>query len=195
MSNSSQKTRRMVITAIMLAVAAVLSMIKVVQMPLGGSVTLLSMLPIALVSIMYGKRWGFVTAFLYSLIQLFLDLGAVMGWGLSPIVLIGCILFDYLLAYTALGISGLFSNKGVKGICLGVFLALLTRFVCHFISGVLLFSSWCPEGWNCAVYSICYNGAYMLPEMVCTMIGSSVLFKLPQFQKLMLSENKKTTVG
>lgn len=177
--------KRMVITAIFIALATVLSLIKVYELPLGGSITLLSMLPIAMLSIEYGVKWGFVSAFLFSLIQLALGIGEVMSWGLTPLVLVGSILFDYIFAFTAIGISGIFRKKGITGICLGIALGLAIRFVSHFISGSFLFASWCPEGWNPYIYSICYNGSYMLPEMIFTCIGASVLFKLPQFKKIM----------
>lgn len=188
MNTQRTNTRRMVLTALLISLATVLSMVKVLKMPLGGSVTLLSMLPVAMLSIEYGVKWGLSSAFLYSLVQFYLDFGEVLGWGLTPTVLIGTIIFDYVLAYTALGISGVFRNKGVKGICSGIFLALLIRFICHFISGAILFANWCPEGWNIVLYSICYNGAYMLPEMVVTMIGASVMFKLPQINRLMCGD-------
>lgn len=185
MNTQKTNTKRMVLTALLISLATVLSIIKVIKMPLGGSVTLLSMLPIAMLSIEYGMKWGISSAFLYSIVQLCLDFGEVLSWGLTPMVLIGTIVFDYVLAYTALGISGAFRKKGVKGICIGIFIALLIRFISHFISGAILFASWCPEGWNIVLYSLCYNGAYMLPEMIFTMIGASVMFKLPQINKLM----------
>ena len=185
MKTQSTRTKRMVLTALLISLATVLSLIKVWKMPLGGSVTLLSMLPIAMMSIEYGIKWGLSSAFLYSIVQLCLDFGEVLSWGLTPAILIGTIIFDYVIAYTALGISGVFRSKGIKGICCGIFIALLIRFISHFISGTILFANWCPEGWNTALYSICYNGAYMLPEVIVTMIGASVMFKLPQINKLM----------
>lgn len=183
-----KNTQRMVTTAIMLALATVLSMIKVYELPLGGSITLLSMLPIAMLSIQYGVRWGLVSAFLYSVIQLALGISAVLSWGLTPQVLVGSIFFDYIIAFTVIGFSGLFRNKGVVGICGGIALSLGLRFICHFISGWILFDTWCPEGWNVVLYSICYNGSYMLPEMIFTMIASSILFKLPQIRRLMAGD-------
>lgn len=187
-NKQSEKTKRMVLTALLISLAAVLSMVKVLKMPLGGSVTLLSMLPIAMLSIEYGTKWGLSSAFLYSIVQFGLDFGEVLSWGLTPAVLIGTIVFDYVIAYTALGVSGAFRDKGIKGICSGIFVALLIRFVSHFISGTILFASWCPDGWNVVLYSICYNGAYMLPEMVVTMIGASVMFKMPQINRLMAGD-------
>ena len=188
MKKQNTNTKRMVLTALCISLATVLSMVKVWKMPLGGSVTLLSMLPIAMLSIEYGIKWGLSSAFLYSVFQFFLDFGEVLSWGLTPAILIGTIIFDYLLAYTALGISGVFRSKGLKGICSGILISLLIRFTSHIISGTILFANWCPEGWNALIYSICYNGAYMLPEMIATMIGASVMFKLPQINKLMCGD-------
>lgn len=177
-------TQQLVTSAVMIALAAILSLIKVWTMPLGGSVTLLSMLPIVLISIRYGVKWGFVTSFLYAIIQIFMDLGSLMSWGMTPATWIGCLVFDYLVAYGILGIAGLFREKGIKGICTGITLALVFRFVSHFISGSIFFDIWCPEGWNVYWYSICYNGAYMLPELIFTLIASVLLFRLPAWRDL-----------
>ncbi len=189
MNNKKTNVKRLVLTAVLIGLATVLSLIKVYQLPLGGSITLLSMLPIALISIEYGIGWGFVGAFAYSLIQFGFGIAdGLFGWGLSPIAVVGCILFDYILAFTALGIAGIFRKKGAFGICTGVFIAVVCRFVFHLLSGVLIFGSWVPEGWaNPWVYSIAYNGSYMLPELVFTMIGAVILFKTPQFAKLVES--------
>lgn len=178
-----RNTHRMVLTSILVALAAVLSLIKIYKLPLGGSITLLSMLPVSMLSIIYGYKWGFASAFLYAVIQLALDFGEVMSWGLTPQVFVGAIVFDYLLAYTALGFSGAFRDKGVKGIMGGIALGMVIRFLSHFISGTILFAHWCPEGWNVAWYSVCYNGSYMLPEMIFTIIGASALFKTSYIEK------------
>jgi thiamine transporter len=168
----------------MIALATVLSLIKIYQLPLGGSVTLLSMLPIVYLSVSYGLGWGFFSAFIYSLIQLFLDLAAVSSWGLTPAIFIGCIMFDYILAFTVLGISGIFKKKGAWGVFFGVCIALALRFVSHFLSGVILFRSYdvfnSPE-----LYSLVYNGSYMLPEMIFTATGAALLFKNKAIQKLL----------
>lgn len=178
----------MVTTAVMLALASALSLVKIWQMPFGGSITLLSMLPVAMLAIEYGPKWGFAAAFLYSLIQMALDLGSIMSWGLTPLVFVGTILFDYMLAFTSLGCAGLFRKKGSRGICAGIAMGLSLRFVCHFISGTVLFASLCPQGWNPALYSIVYNGSFMLPEMVLTMVASVVLFRTPQIRKIMAGD-------
>ena len=121
---------------------------------------------------------------MYSLAQLALDAGAIGTWGLTPQGLVGTIIFDYLVAFTVLGFAGLFRTKGVGGYIGGISLAMAMRVVSHVISGVIFFASWAPEGWNPFIYSICYNGAFMVPEAVFTFIGAIVLFKEPHTAKL-----------
>ena len=187
-TKGSTNVKRLVLTAVLIGMGTALSLIQLWKMPLGGAVTLLSMLPIALISIEYGIGWGLFGAFVYSLLQLALDLSAVLSWGLSPVAVVGTICLDYILAFTAIGLSGMFRKKGIPGICTGIFIALFTRFVCHLISGTIIFDVWMPEGWaNPFVYSVCYNALYMLPEMALTMIGAVALFKAPGFNRLMSS--------
>lgn len=174
------KTTALVECAVMVALATVLSMIKVYQMPLGGSVTALSMLPVCLFALRWGIGWGLLAGGLHAVIQMGLDLGAVVGWGLSPVALVGCIVLDYLLAFTVLGLAGVFRKKGKWGMFLGIMLALALRFVCHLASGTLIFDIWLPEGWaNPLWYSVCYNGSFMLPELVLTALGAFALLKVP----------------
>lgn len=178
------KVQKLTLSAVMIALSTVLSLVTIFHMPLGGSVTLFSMLPVCLLSIMYGCRWGFLCAFVYSLTQLALGIGEVAGWGLTPAALIGCILFDYLLAFTALGFAGIFRKRGVPGYIAGIALAVFLRLVSHFISGTIFFASWAPEEWNPVLYSLAYNGAYMLPEFAFTVLGAILLLKEPHAAKL-----------
>lgn len=178
------RTERLVTTAVMIALGTILSLIKVFKAPMGGSVTLLSMLPMALISIKYGAKWGFFGSFVYSLVQLMLDLGEVMGWGLTPVVLTGTIFLDYILAYTSLGFCGIFGKQNSISVIKGICLAMVLRFLCHFVSGALLFSTWAWDGWNVYLYSFCYNGLYMLPEMIFTAIGGALLLRIPSVKRL-----------
>ena len=117
----TSNTYKLAVCAIMVALGAVLSLVKVVQMPFGGSVTLLSMLPCAMVSIMFGLKWGFAAAFVESVVQLAfgVTMDGILGWGLTPAMLIGTLLLDYILAFTVIGFAGIFRNKGYIGICVG----------------------------------------------------------------------------
>lgn len=176
--------KKLTMSAVMIALSTVLSLVTVMKMPLGGSVTLFSMLPVCMLSIMYGCRWGIVCTFIYSLGQLALDIAGVAGWGLTPVAFAGCVVFDYLAAFTLLGLAGMFRAKGVPGYIAGIALAVALRMVSHIISGVIFFSSWAPEGWNPFVYSLAYNGAYMVPEFIFTFAGAIILLKEPHAAKL-----------
>ncbi len=182
---TNSKTEKLVTSAVFIALATVLSMIKVYQLPLGGSVTLLSMLPVCLLSLKYGIKWGFACSFLYGAIQLGLSLGEVMSWGLDVRMWIGCIVFDYLLAYGILGLAGIFRNKRMPLMLTGVGLSVFLRFVSHYISGAIFFDIWMPEEFNNPYfYSLVYNGSYMLPEMIFTIIGAGAVFGVPVIRKL-----------
>lgn len=185
---SHTNTKKLVTCAVMVALATVLSLIKVYDLPLGGSITLLSMLPICVISLKYGLKWGLASAFVYSLFQFFLDLHKIMSWGLTFKMWVGSIIFDYLIAFTIIGVAGIFRKKGLTGIVGGVSLALVLRFVSHFISGCIFFGIW-SEWDNIYWYSLAYNGSFMLPELIFTIIATIALFKVPQTRKILLSDD------
>ena len=174
--------------AIMVALASVLSLIKIPQLffpNLGGSITLFSMLPICVIAIKYGPKWGFGTAFVYSAMQLLfgITLDGVLGWGLSAAFLVGTIFFDYLIPFTALGFAGSFRNSGTPGIMTGITLALLIRWASHIFSGVIFFASWSP--WeNPFIYSLAYNSVYMVPELILTIAGAVLLYRVKALHKI-----------
>ena len=174
---------KLTLSAVFVALSTVLSFIKVYELPLGGAVTLLSMLPVIMASCMLGTKWGLGTAFVYSLVQLMQGIaGGLFGWGLTPTALIGAIVLDYILAFTVLGLGGIFAKKGFVGIVCGTAMALTLRFLCHLLSGAIIFDIWC-EWKNVWLYSLCYNGSYMLPELITTVVGVAILFNLPQIKK------------
>lgn len=191
---TNDKLIRMLEGAMMLALATVLSCIRVFKLPWGGSVTLLSMLPIVLFSIRRGVGSGLIVSVLFSLIQFGQGiLDGIFGWGLTPGMLIACILLDYLLAFSVLGIAGLFRKKKLPGQIAGIVLAVSLRFLCHFLSGAVIWHSF-GQLWgdffteNTVLYSLGYNGAYMLPELIFTIAGAVVLFQVPQTRRLLLTE-------
>lgn len=197
MSSSSNQTAKkrfistqtLVECAIMLGLATVLSMIKILQMPLDGSVTLLSMLPITLVSIKYGLKIGLPVAFLYSLIQMAMGLPAALGWGMTVEAIIGMIFLDYILAFSVLGAAGFLRTKGVPGYIAGITAALTARFIFHFLSGIIIFAQWAVESplnptGDPVLHSIFYNGAYMLPELGFTLAGAILLLRAPYVRKM-----------
>ena len=185
------KTRKLVEGAVMVALATVLSFIRVFQLPWGGSITLLSMLPIVVYSIRWGIKDGFLVSFVFALIQFFQGIGdGVFGWGLTPGMLVACIILDYLGAYTILGIAGFLRSKGKSGALIGVTVAIALRCIFHVVSGVVIWHSF-GQLWgdffteNEWLYSLCYNGAYMLPELLFTLVASIILFSIPSTRKLL----------
>lgn len=176
--------------AAMVALATALSFVRIIKLPWGGSITLLSMLPIVLFSIRRGIKNGMVVSLVFALIQFAQGImDGLFGWGLSPLMLIACILLDYLLAFSVLGIAGLFRKQGIVGWIIGIVIAVGLRFVCHFLSGVVIWQSF-GELWegftisNPILYSFIYNGCYMLPEMIFTVAGAVALLKTPVGKQL-----------
>ena len=138
---TNKKLYAMVECAIMVALAAALSMIKIIRMPFGGSVTLLSMLPIMIFGLRWGQPWSIMCSVLYSLVQMALDLSEVFTWGLTAKAFIACIILDYLLAYSVLGVVGFAANRSGPAAVAGITVSLLLRFLVHFTSGVVLWHS------------------------------------------------------
>jgi len=191
---TSTKTKVLVEGAAMVALATVLSYIRVFKLPWGGSITLLSMLPIAIFSIKRGIKAGFAASFAFALLQFGQGvLDGLFGWGLTIGMLIACIVLDYIGAYTVLGIAGIFRKKGMAGWITGIVIAVVLRFLFHFFSGVVIWGSF-GELWggfyteNTYLYSFVYNGCYMLPELIFTVIGAVVLLKLPQTRRFIINE-------
>jgi thiamine transporter len=160
LTNTKEKisVKALTYSAIAVAIAFVLSTIKIVELPQGGSITPFSMFPIILIGYFFGIRTGILAGIVYGLIQL-----ALGSYVVSPAQL----LLDYPLAFGALGLSGIFHNKK-NGLLLGIMAGCLGRFVFHFISGIVFFAMYTPEGWNPVVYSIWYNISYTGVEGVLT---------------------------
>ena len=181
--------------AIFLAIAVVLSYVKIFTLPFDGSITLFSMLPICLISIKYGIKWGLGAAFCYSWFQILQ--GGVFAWGLTPTMLVASLFLDYILAFTVLGLAGLFRKKGYLGMISGVALVCVLRFLVHFIAGVVLWANLAEfvafgQEWvnQPVLYSICYNGIYMLPETILTSVAAGILLKIPQMKRILTLSTK-----
>ncbi len=195
MTPTRSRLRALTECAILLALAVALSYVKLFQLPFDGSITLFSMLPICLVSIKWGLGWGLGTAFAYSWFQILQ--GGVFAWGLTPGMLVASLFLDYILAFTVLGLAGLFRKKGILGMIAGVALVCALRFLVHFAAGVILWANleefvafgreWIGRPW---LYSLCYNGVYMLPETVSTTLAAFFLLRLPQLRPFLLPAKK-----
>ena len=212
------KTKRLTESAMLIAIAVVLELagkMLIPPMPFGGQLTLCAMLPMVLISWRHGVRWGLTAGFGYALIQMALGAGTVTAafqpgyFGDGTMVgnaLLMC-LFDYVLAYTLLGLGGCFrrriSRKGVALMC-GSLVALGARYLAHIFSGYILFSGWAEwfftqegfPGWGAAlvetlsanllgwIYSIVYNGMYMIPEMILTAAAALLVARIPRIMEV-----------
>ena len=159
--------------AILLALALVLNALKLIQFPNGGSVDL-AMLPIFFFAIRWGVGPGLLVGFVFGLLQMMID-GAI-AWGWQSLLL------DYLVAFTPLGLAGLFRFRR-GGIFAGTVLGCVLRFIVHYISGITIYAIVAPtelfnltftEPW---MYSLVYNGSYMLIDMVLCLVVFALLYK------------------
>ncbi|MBQ4600212.1 MAG: energy-coupled thiamine transporter ThiT [Oscillospiraceae bacterium] len=210
----TNKTKRITESAMLLAVAIVLELVSkmfIPEMPFGGQITLVSMLPVVLISYRHGVRWGLVAGLTYALLEMALGAKTVaaafqpgyFGDGTMLVnALIMCVL-DYIVAFTVLGLGGIFRNRGSNpGLSLmgGSLVALSARYLAHIASGYILFSGWAEwfftqdgfPAWGAELvaslspealgltYSVVYNGMYMIPEMILTAIAALLLAKVPK---------------
>jgi thiamine transporter len=144
------RTRALTESAILIAMATILSLFKLYELPWGGSVTLASMLPLVLIGYRHGFKWGVLSALVYSLMQMLLGFGTIsaaflpgddqMLWYNAVIMT----LLDYVFAFSLVGLSGLFRNpeKPSKSLVLGSLVGTGARFVMHFFSGWILWGAW-----------------------------------------------------
>ncbi len=175
---------RLTESALMIAAATILSLIPIVKMPFGGSVTAFSMLPILLIAYRYGVLWGCFVGVAHGLIQLLLDLGtlqyATTIWAALAIVLL-----DYLVAFGVLGAGGLFRRRQnqAAGLTMGVLVACVLRYLCHVITGCTVWVGLSIPDSAALLYSLAYNAAYMLPETLITMVGAYYIARVLDFRR------------
>lgn len=183
-------TYKLVVTAIMVALANVLNQFAVIQLTFGGGITIFSQVPIIAVGFIFGPAWGLAGGLAMSVLQLIFGLSNfayVKGLGTYIIVA----LFDYIVPYTILGLGGIFKGKFKNAfidIGIGTILVCFIRFLCHYITGAIVWGEWMPETFfglkmtSPWVYSALYNGGYMLPETLVTLVGvfAVVKFLIPK---------------
>lgn len=206
-----EKTARLTVSSLLLALGVVIELVSKalgIELPFGGTITLASMFPVILIAYRYGVKWGLFSSFVYSLLQMLLGAKTIAAFfmpGDSHMKLpfaLASIFLDYLLAYTVLGLGGVFKGKlkiPAVELALGSIIALLARYAMHFLSGYLLFGSWAEwfftqdnfYSWGAlilskyhgkslsVIYSLIYNGLYMVPEIIITTIVSVILGSIP----------------
>lgn len=144
--------------------------------PQGGSVTVAAAAPIIVTAIVCGTKWGVISALVYSLIQMATGFypPPVQTWYYFLIV----VLLDYVVAFGVFGLAGEFyrlMKRKIWAIPLSGVIVLAVRYLCHFISGVLIWGVYAPEGQPVWIYSLVYNGLYMVPEIIINAVVLAVL--------------------
>ena len=149
--------------AILLAVAVVLNQLRLFHMPQGGSVTPGGMLPLMLIAWRYGINVGMFAGFLFGIISIMQD-----PFILHPVQ----VLFDYPLPFMAMGLAALSPKDNFY---FGVIAAFFGRFVCHFLSGVIFFGAYAPEGTSVVMWSLTFNAIYIVGETIICLLLVRVL--------------------
>ena len=172
-TDSHLRIRALCEGAILVALAFILSFVKLYELPNGGSLTP-AMFPILLYALRWGLPRGLIAGFVFGLLQLIFD--GAYAWGWQSMVL------DYLLAFTPLGLAGLFKGKA-WGIFPGTVLGCAARFVIHYISGITIYRIIEPTAVpgfgtfdNAHLYSLVYNGSYMVPNTLLALLLAGVLY-------------------
>ena len=166
------KTKKITTSAVLIALSSVLMIAsKLIPSPWlqGGSVTLASMVPIILISFINGAKWGVLSGFVFSLIQM------MTGFYPPPaqnfISFTAVIFLDYIFAFSVLGCADIFKkltkNKAWSESVAGVIVTAL-RYFFHILSGILIWGVYAEEGQTVLAYSVIYNGSYMIPEIIIT---------------------------
>ncbi|MGC2872878.1 energy-coupled thiamine transporter ThiT [Ihubacter sp. mB4P-1] len=163
-------TKAITISALLIALAVGLGQIKLFEMPYGGTVTVFSMLPVALCGYILGIRRGVMAGMCVGLLNL------IFGpYVIHPVQL----LVDYPFAFGALGLAGFFSESGKNGLTKGYLLGLFARYICAVVSGIVFFGAYAPEGFNAVTWSLFYNFTYLAAEGILTV----VIISLPPVKK------------
>ena len=165
--------RRLCEGAIMVAIAQILSYIKLWEMPWGGSIVL-AMVPIILFSVRWGLGSGLLAGFVFGVLQFMFDGGFAIGWQ--------SIIGDYLLAFTVLGLAGLMKGKKL-GVFWGTLIGGVARFLVHYVVGATIWAAYMPDTFfgmtmtSPWFYSLLYNGSYMLPDILICLVIFALLYK------------------
>ena len=162
MTRSHLGVRMLCEGAIMIALAQILSYLKLMELPNGGSLTP-AMFPIILFAVRWGLGPGLMAGFVFGLLQLIFDGAYAWGWQ--------SMLLDYLVAFTPLGLAGLFRGKK-WGIFAGTIVGCAGRFLVHYISGVTIYKILVPTA-----FTIVYNGSYMLPNTIIALVIAAFLYQ------------------
>ncbi len=197
----ARKSKVLTESAIMIALSTVLSILKIAEMPYGGSVTVASVLPVAIIAYRHGVKTGLFAGVVHAALQLVLGLSA-LSYAPTWQSAVAIIILDYVAAFTVIGFAGVFrksTKNQAAALTSGVLLISVLRYVCHVISGATVWAGISVPTAAALAYSFIYNATYMIPETivlaVATLyIGSLIDFRMPYPKRIaMKKENVKIT--
>lgn len=212
------KTQKLVVSAMLIALGTAVSFVSeqipFLNLPFGGTITLASLLPLVILSYMYGIRWGLGAAFVYSVLQMAVGFRTVSALfipsdeayvGVTTALII--LLLDYILAFSSVGLAGLVRNRFSKATALvvGSLIGTALCYLFHVLSGAVFYGAWAEwfflesaakdfafSQWVMdtftgsglsLVYSIVYNGCYMIPEMIITAVMAGAVSRITKIKK------------
>ena len=181
----NENTKKLVESALMVALGTVLSILPLVEMPYGGSVTLASMLPCMLVAYRHGTLWGLGTGAVHAIVQQLLGLKNLSYFTTWQSV-VAIILLDYLLAFTVIGLAGIFRNRIPRqnlSLATGGLLVCLIRYFCHVVSGATVWAGLSIPTEAALAYSFAYNATYMIPETIVLLLVAYYLGSVLDFRR------------
>ena len=182
-TNQQPSVRRLVESAILVALASVLSLLKLAELPAGGSVTCASLLPILIVAYRNGPLWGLGSGLVFSVVQLLTGL-SVFSWVTGWQTIVAVALLDYIVAFAVSGLGGIFRKKErpqATALIFGALLVSLLRFICHYISGATIWAGLSIPTRAALAYSLLYNAAFMVPETVILVTAAFYLGSILDF--------------
>lgn len=178
-------TRKLVEAALLVALATVLSVLKIAELPYGGSITLASMLPILLLSYRHGVRWGLGGGLVFGVLQQLLGLNNLSYFTTWQSVL-AIIFLDYIIAFAVVGLGGLFRPLVARqnlSLATGAFFICVLRYLCHVVSGATVWAGLSIPDGAAIGYSLIYNATYMIPETLVLVAVAYYLGSLLDFRR------------
>ena len=186
-------TRRLAEAAIMVAIGTVLSLIKLLDLPYGGSVTIACMLPVVIVAYRHGMKYGLLSGIGFGAIQQLLGLHT-LSYVTTWQSIVAVILLDYIVAFMVIGFGGLFRKMASQPLALlyGTLLVCVLRYICHVISGATVWAGLSIPTNAALIYSLGYNATYMIPETIVTAVLAYYVGSVIDFREANITRIHKT---
>lgn len=190
MKNSKISIRRLAVSAMMIALSLVINELLKFDLAFvqGGSITLCSMVPLALIGWTWGPTWGFACGCIMGTLDMLLGGLGNFSWVTGLVAYLLLIFFDYILAYGMIGLAGIFRRRirnRTFAIGLGAAFGCCCRYLCHFVTGVTIWRDVTSDLLSSVIYSAAYNAGYMVPELLITVVGCCAIVNVKPLMKML----------